>query len=92
MLFSNVTSYSDIPELTVAYQEQRAARCADVQHRSRLNQRKFHLLDGEEQQARDIMYANINPLAVENDNKSTFDYDAAEIARKWMQERGIGKM
>ena len=87
VLFSNLSSYSDIDDFVVAYQEQRAVRCGDAQRASHQNREEFHMLDGVEQQARDAKYAHGNPIAVEKGNRNAFDYDAAEVARAWLRER-----
>ncbi|TCD67182.1 hypothetical protein EIP91_000408 [Steccherinum ochraceum] len=89
VLFSYVSTTSDIDDFVVAYQEQRAVRCGDAQRASHLNREEFHMPDGDAQKARDAKYAHGNPIAVEKGNRNAFDYDAAEVAKAWLRERGI---
>ena len=89
VFFSHVSSTSDIDDFVIAYQDQRAVRCGDAQRASHLNREEFHMPDGEEQKARDAKYTHGNPIAVEKGNKNAFDYDAAEVARTFLRERGI---
>ncbi|KAH8102065.1 hypothetical protein BXZ70DRAFT_890718 [Cristinia sonorae] len=89
VLFSYVSSPTDINDFVLAYQEQRAARCGEAQMASQQNRDEFHLPDGEAQRARDAKYAHGNPIAVEKGNRNAFDHDAAEIARAWLRGRGV---
>ena len=88
VLFSEITSSSEIQPLATAYQELRAPRCASAQMASQANRVAFHLPDGEEQRARDLKLAeaNSNPISVETDNRQTFDYDAIKVAKKWLED------
>ena len=52
-LLSRLTSPAQLPTLLQAYEDLRLPRTAETQNQSRLNQKIFHLPDGEAQQKRD---------------------------------------
>ena len=93
VLFSQITSLSEILPLSTAYQSLRSPRCAAAQLASQANRVAFHLPDGPDQVTRDakLAEANSNPIAVENDNRTTFDYDAIKVAKEWLEEYKSGK-
>lgn len=64
----------------------RLSRCSAAMLASRANRKFFHLEDGPDQETRDERFAHANPIAVEEDNRSTFDYDSEKIAKKWLNE------
>ncbi|THH07844.1 hypothetical protein EW145_g3105 [Phellinidium pouzarii] len=87
VLFSQLSSIAEITELGAAYAALRAPRCAQAQMASQMNRRAFHMPDGEAQEARDVKLATANPIAVEADNRTTFDYDAVKVAKAWLTSR-----
>lgn len=71
------------------YFDLRLTRCSAAMLASRANRKFFHLEDGAEQVQRDERFAHANPIAVEEDNRSTFDYDAETVAKKWLEENNV---
>lgn len=92
-LFSHLTCPEDIPLLLHAYQKLRHERTTETQASSRLNQRIFHLPDGEEQEARDremiraMIWARLEadmPLEGLNpDDYATVDNDHCGNPNQW---------
>ena len=64
-LFSHLSHDSQIPILLKAYENLRLERTAKTQASSRRNQRIFHLPDGPDQQARDILMSEAMELEKE---------------------------
>ena len=97
-LFSHISEPSQIPYFLRAYEQLRLKRTAAIQSSSRLNQKIFHLEDGEEQRRRDQAMreamngeeakGNPNQWADRRKTKDLFGYDADEEAEKWWEERG----
>lgn len=93
VLFSALPEVSEPSKLQDAikarfegYFDLRLSRCSAAMLASRANRKFFHLPDGPEQEARDERFAHANPIAVEEDNRSTFDYNSERVAQKWLEE------
>lgn len=88
-LLSGLSAYHQIPALLRAYQELRLYRTTEVQSSSRLNQKIFHLQDGEEQMKRDedmrramrgeVSEGSSNQWADKSKSRELFGYDADQV-------------
>ncbi|EJU02716.1 FAD/NADP-binding domain-containing protein, partial [Dacryopinax primogenitus] len=103
-LFTHLSSPSQIPFFLQAYEQLRHARCTDTQAQARLNQKIFHLPDGEAQETRDAdmcraMEAELSGEALEAEGSQNqwadrkksrvqFGYDAEGEAERWWNEEG----
>ncbi|KAI0339159.1 FAD/NAD(P)-binding domain-containing protein [Trametopsis cervina] len=85
-LFSRLSSHAQIAPLLHAYEQLRLPRTADTQASSRLNQKIFHLEDGEEQRARDQSMRE----AAEAERQDELRAAEKRERRSWDQMRGAG--
>ncbi|KAJ6481022.1 FAD/NAD-P-binding domain-containing protein [Mycena sanguinolenta] len=83
VLFSHITSRRQIRPLLQAYQALRYPRTTDTQLASRLNQKVFHLLDGPEQEARDISMRRGMESSLREERGEISRDDLAENANVW---------
>lgn len=98
-IFSRLTDSQQIPGFLQSYQSLRLSRTAETQMSSRLNQKIFHLPDGEEQRKRDdemreamrggTSEGNSNQWADQTKSRALFGYDADEVVNRWWKESGI---
>ncbi|KAI0357273.1 FAD/NAD(P)-binding domain-containing protein [Trametes cingulata] len=98
-LLARLRAPAQLPALLRAYEALRRPRTAETQAQSRLNQRIFHLEDGEAQRERDAamrramegeetLEGSPNQWADRRKNAVQFAYDADKEVERWWREVG----
>ncbi|KAF9267539.1 FAD/NAD(P)-binding domain-containing protein [Marasmius fiardii PR-910] len=102
-LFSRISHKSQIPTLLKAYQSIRFDRATSMQKGSLDNRTLYHLVDGPEQEARDLSFraamkqsgqngdsTSINPWADRAKLAANFSYDVDQVVDQWWELQGTG--